>query len=141
MKALAGALLLLVVAGGLFFQDLGRYPLWDPDEARHAEVARALSVGHGVRPLFLPTLELQPCRGTPAPYYWLVALAYAGRGVGAEAARTPGALGALLTVLAVYLYALPRSGMAGALGAGLVLATSVGWWGPSRYGTLDMTLT
>ena len=56
---LAGAALLGLVAGGLFFQDLGRYPLWDPDEARHAEVAREMVVAHGWQRLVLPTFELQ----------------------------------------------------------------------------------
>jgi len=42
-RAVGGAALLALVAGALFFQDLGRYPLLDPDEARHAEVAREMA--------------------------------------------------------------------------------------------------
>ena len=42
-RALAGAVLLVVIAGALFFHGLGRYPLLDPDEARHAEVAREMA--------------------------------------------------------------------------------------------------
>lgn len=121
--------------------DLGRYPLWDKDEARHAEVARELAAGHGLRRLFLPTLELEPYREKPAGYYWLVALAYAVGGVQAGAARAPGALAALLVVLGVYAWALPRYGVRGAVGAGLVLATSAGWCGLARYANLDMTLS
>lgn len=140
-RALAGAALLVVVAGGLFTFDLGGYPLWDTDEARHAEVARELAAGSGVRRLFLPTLELEPYREKPAGYYWLAALAYTAAGVGAGAARAPSALAALLVVLAAYAWALPRHGVRGALGAGLVLATSVGWFGLARYASLDMTLS
>jgi len=139
--ALAGAALLLVVAGGLFSFDLGRYPLWDADEARHAEVARELGAGHGVRRLFLPTLEFEPYREKPAGYYWLVALAYRAAGPGAGAARAISAAAALAVVLAVYVWALPRYGVRGALGAGFVLATSAGWFGLARYASLDMTLS
>jgi 4-amino-4-deoxy-L-arabinose transferase-like glycosyltransferase len=140
-RALAGAVLLALVAGALFFQDLGRYPLLDPDEARHAEVAREMTDARGVRRVFLPTLDLQPYREKPAGYYWLVALAHAAAGPGEAAARSVSALAALLSVLALYAYALPRFGLAGALGAGLVATTSAGWFAFARYANLDMTLT
>jgi len=140
-RAVGGAALLALVAGALFLQDLGRYPLLDPDEARHAEVAREMAAGHGLRRLFLPTLDLEPYREKPAGYYWLVALAYGALGVGEAAARAVSALAALVAVLALYAYALPRWGVPAGLGAGLVAATSAGWFGLARYGNLDMTLT
>src|SRR5881296_2437830 len=140
-RAVGGAALLALVAGALFFQDLGRYPLLDPDEARHAEVAREMAAGHGLRRLFLPTLDLEPYREKPAGYYWLVALAYGALGVGEAAARAVSALAALVAVLSLYAYALPRWGVPAGLGAGLVAATSAGWFGLARYGNLDMTLT
>src|SRR6476660_4083838 len=139
-RALAGGLLLVLVSGGLFIQDLGRYPLVDPDEARHAQVAREMSKARGLRRLFLPTLDLRPYREKPAGYYWLVTLAHAVGGPGEAPARSVSALAALLCVLAVYAYALPRTGVAGALGAGLVAATSVGWFAFARYANLDMAL-
>src|SRR5881628_3807072 len=140
-RAVGGAALLALVAGALFFHDLGRYPLLDPDEARHAEVAREMAAGHGLRRLFLPTLDLEPYREKPAGYYWLVALAYGALGVGEAAARAVSALAALVAVLSLYAYALPRWGVPAGLGAGLVAATSAGWFGLARYGNLDMTLT
>src|SRR5216684_8271792 len=140
-RAVGGAALLALVAGALFFQDLGRYPLLDPDEARHAEVARQMAAGHGLRRLFLPTLDLEPYREKPAGYYWLVALAYGALAVGEAAARAVSALAALVAVLALYAYALPRWGVPAGLGAGLVATTSAGWFGLARYGNLDMTLT
>src|SRR2546427_11070583 len=76
-RTIAGGLLVAAVAGALFSQDLGRYPLWDPDEARHAEVAREMAAAHGIRRLLLPTLDLAPYREKPAGYYWLVTPAYA----------------------------------------------------------------
>ena len=141
MNRLGGAALLLLVAGATFLSGLGAYPLLDPDEARHAEVAREMAAGQGVRALLLPTLELQPYREKPAGFYWLATLAYAGLGVTETAARLPSAIAALLTVLAVYWWAVPRYGVPGALGAALVLTTSVGWYGLARFVNVDMTLT
>src|SRR5438093_1190546 len=140
-RAVGGAALLALVAGGLFLHGLGRYALLDPDEARHAEVAREMAAARGVRRLFLPPLDLEPYREKPAGYYWLVALAYGALGVGEVAARAVSALAARVAVLALYAYALPRGGPLAALGAGVVAATSVGWFGLARYGNLDMTLT
>src|SRR5260370_1325446 len=128
-RAVGGAALRTLVAGALFSQDLGRYPLLDPDEARHAEVAREMADGHGLSRLFLPTLDLEPYREKPAGYYWLVALAYAALGVGEAAARAVSALPALLAVLSLYAYALPRWGGPARLGAGLVGAPSAGRFG------------
>jgi 4-amino-4-deoxy-L-arabinose transferase-like glycosyltransferase len=141
MRPLIGAALLVLVAGALFFSGLGAYPLLDPDEARHAEVAREMAAGDGVRALLLPTLELKPYREKPAGFYWLVTLAYAVLGVCETAARLPSAIAALVTVLAVYAWAVPRHGVPGALGAALVLATSAGWVGLARFVNVDMTLT
>src|SRR2546429_9701251 len=81
-RAVGGAALLALVAGGLFLHGLGRYALLDPDEARHAEVAREMAAASGVRRLFLPTLDFEPYREKPPGYYWLVALAYGALGVG-----------------------------------------------------------
>jgi len=140
-SALAGALLVALVAGGLFGFGLGSYPLLDPDEARHAEVAREMASGRGIRRLFLPTLALEPYHEKPAGFYWLVAVAFGLGGVGAGAARAVSALAALATVLAVYGFAVPRFGVPAACSAALVLATTVGWFGLARLSTLDMTLT
>jgi len=141
MRPLAAAALLAVLVGALFLSGLGAYPLLDPDEARHAEVAREMADGNGLRALVLPTLELRPYREKPPGFYWLVTLSYAALGVSEAAARLPSALAALVTVLAVYAWAVPRHGVPGALGAALVLATSAGWFGLARFVNVDMTLT
>jgi 4-amino-4-deoxy-L-arabinose transferase-like glycosyltransferase len=141
MRPLAAGLLLTVVLGALFLSGLGAYPLLDPDEARHAEVAREMTEGRGLRALFLPTLELRPYREKPPGFYWLATLSYATLGVSEAAARLPSAIAALVTVLAVYAWAVPRHGVQGALGAALVLATSAGCFGLARFVNVDMTLT
>src|SRR5437867_4475546 len=130
--AFAGGVLLALVAGGLFFQDLGRYPLWDPDEARHAEIAREMAAAHGWRRLVLPTFELAPYREKPPGHYWLVSLAYTALGVGAGAARTPGAVAAWLLVMVLYAWTLPRAGVAGAPGGGPVPPPRAGRARPPR---------
>ena len=140
-RGLLGGVLLALVAGALFLDGLGRSPLLDPDEARHAEVAREIFDARGVRGRLLPTLDYRPYSEKPPAYYWLVALAYRARGVDEAGARTVSALAALVAVVAIYAYALPRFGTAGALAAGLVTATSGGWLALSRYANLDMTLT
>jgi 4-amino-4-deoxy-L-arabinose transferase-like glycosyltransferase len=140
-RGLAGGALVVAAAAALFFWRLGTHPLIDPDEARHAEVAREMAAADGVRRLFLPTLEYEPYREKPPAYYWLVTLAYRLRGVDEAAARGVAASAALLAVLGLYLYAVPREGVAGALGAAAVAATSTGWLALARYATLDMALT
>ncbi|HJQ85800.1 MAG TPA: hypothetical protein VKA21_17055, partial [Candidatus Binatia bacterium] len=68
-RALAAGVLLAAVAGALFLVGLGRHPVLDPDEARHAEVAREMAAARGVRRLVLPTLDFRPYREKPAGYY------------------------------------------------------------------------
>src|SRR5436309_9235486 len=140
-RALAGGVLLALVGGALFFPGLGAHPLLDPDEARHAEVAREMAEARGIRRLLLPTLDFRPYREKPPGYYWLVTAAFGLLGPGEAGARLPSAVAAFVTLLALYAYAVPRFGLAGALGAGLAAATSVGWFALARYGNLDMTLT
>lgn len=138
---LAGAcgLALVVTLVGTF--DLGRYALWDPDEARHAEIAREMLHGSGLAHWWVPTLEFQPYREKPAPYYWFTSTAYRLLGETELAARAPSAVMAIVTVLAVYGHAAPRVGVAGGLAAAAVLATQAGWFWIARLGTLDMTFT
>lgn len=139
-RALAGAVVLALVAL-LSLSGLGVYPLLDPDEARHAEVAREMVATGGVAHVFLPTLDFRPYREKPPGHYWLVALAYRALGVGERGARTVSAVAALLGVVAIYSYAVSRVGVAAAAAAALACATSAGWFALARYGSVDMTLT
>src|SRR5262249_4343465 len=116
-------------------------PLWDVDEARHAEVAREMATGHGWRRFFLPTFANEPYREKPPGFYWLVTASYELAGVSAGAARGGSAGAAWIVLLATYLYAAGRDGAAGGLGAAIVLLTSLGFAGFGRYANLDMVLT
>src|SRR5207247_1921672 len=125
-RAVGAAARLALVAGGLFLHGLGRYALLDPDEARHAEVAREMAAASGVRRLFLPTLDFEPYREKPPGYYWLVALAYGALGVGEAGARGGSALAAPGAVRALYAYALARVGGPAGAGAGAGAAAAGG---------------
>src|SRR5262249_60534815 len=93
---------------------VGRVPCWAPAEAGHAGVAREMASAPGVRGLLLPPLALEPYREKPAGYYWLVTLAYGVAGVREAPARAISGVAALIAVLMLYLYAVPRAGVAGA---------------------------
>src|SRR5258705_11619327 len=114
LRAAIGALLVACVAGALFGWRLGAHALLDPDEARHAEVAREMAAGSGVARLFLPTFELAPYREKPAGWYWLAAAAMRAIGPTGTAAPLASAVAALLAGYAVYALAAPREGPASA---------------------------
>jgi 4-amino-4-deoxy-L-arabinose transferase-like glycosyltransferase len=110
----------------------------DPDEGRYAEIAREMLVsGNYLTPHlnFLPYLEKPPL------VYWLTALALHLGGFNEWAARLIPALSALGGVLAVYWLASHLWGPGTALLAGLVTATSSGYFVLARLLLLDMTLT
>lgn len=83
----------------------------------------------------------RPYHDKPILHYWLVSAAYALGGVDAASARTVSALAMMLTVLAVYAWSATRWGVRSALGAAIVLATSLEFLALGRYASLDMTFT
>jgi 4-amino-4-deoxy-L-arabinose transferase-like glycosyltransferase len=129
---------LVAVAVCVLLAGLGSYPLWDPDESRHAEIARQMVVhGHWV----VPVLNGLPYYDKPAPFYWLVRAAYALVGVNELAARFPSAVATLLTLVIVHRFALRRFGRrAAALGA-LIYLTAPEVVALGRFCNLDATLT
>jgi len=77
-------LLLLLVAGVLFFPNLGAHALWDVDEAHNAECAREMLDGEN---WIVPTFNFVLRTDKPALLYWLMILAFKWFGVGEFAAR------------------------------------------------------
>jgi len=120
---------------------LGGYGLWDPDEGRHAAIARELFAATTWRGWLLPSHNFEPYYDKPILYYWLTGLAYAGIGVNEAGARLVSALAALGTLLAVFRWTAVVANVATARRAVLVLATSLGFVSLGRYGSLDMLLT
>jgi 4-amino-4-deoxy-L-arabinose transferase-like glycosyltransferase len=129
---LVGVLLLM------FSVNLGGPALWDPDEGRHAEIAREALV---TRNWLTPTLDFEPYHQKPMPFYWLVTESFALLGQNETAARLPSALAAAWTVLATALWARRYAGALEGLLAGCILATAGGFVATGRFVVLDMSFT
>jgi 4-amino-4-deoxy-L-arabinose transferase-like glycosyltransferase len=122
----------------LFFLHLGRYGLWEPDEARYAEISREmLSSGNYI----VPHLNYVPYIEKPPLLYWLNALAMRVLGVNEFAARLVNALSALFIVCIAYYFTLKVFDRRRALLAAVVLATSVLYAVMAQVLTTDMLLT
>jgi len=133
------AALALVVAAAAFLLGyrLDAHPLWDPDEAKHAEVAREmLAEGRLLEPL----INFEPYHHKPSLLYALIGVAYRVFGVGELGARIVPALSAIATLLAVFRYGRRRS-LAEGLLACLLLASCGFFVAVGRYTNFDATLT
>ncbi len=132
--AVAGLLLGSLVLLG---NNLG-YTLFEPDEARNAELALNI-----VRTGQWASLELggQPYWDKPPLMAWSVAAAYRVFGISEFSTRLPGALCGVFTVLATWFVARRMTGAAAAVVAAGVLLGSLGFVIAGRYVTMDMALT
>src|SRR5262245_41676235 len=92
-------LLLLVLAGGLFFPSLGTPSLWDIDEGHNVEATREMGESGN---WIVPTFNFQLRVDKPALLYWLQLAAFRLVGVNELAGRLPSALAALAAVLLTY---------------------------------------
>ncbi|HEY6873125.1 MAG TPA: glycosyltransferase family 39 protein [Geobacteraceae bacterium] len=130
--------LLLVVFGTAFFQFLGRIPLLEPDEGRYAEIPREM-IERG--DFITPHLNYVKYFEKPPLHYWLNALSFELFGQNEFAARFPGALMGLLTVLLTYHAGRTLFGRRAGLLAALILGTATGFLVQARLDITDMTLT
>ncbi|MCL5043811.1 MAG: glycosyltransferase family 39 protein [Deltaproteobacteria bacterium] len=130
---------LFALGGSLFFFHLGSYALWEPDEARYAEIGREMAVS---RDFIIPHLDQVPYVEKPPLLYWLETLSISLGGVNEGAARVPVALFALLALAATVAFCL-RAGAdrSSAFISGLVLATSALYAIMAQVLTTDMLLT
>jgi 4-amino-4-deoxy-L-arabinose transferase-like glycosyltransferase len=129
---------LLLIFGVTFFQFLGRVPLIEPDEGRYAEIPREmLELGDFIT----PHLNYVKYFEKPPLHYWLNALSFKIFGENEFAARFPGALMGLLTVLLTYHVGRRLFGRREGLLAALILGTSIGFIIQARIDIIDMTLT
>jgi 4-amino-4-deoxy-L-arabinose transferase-like glycosyltransferase len=138
LHPVAGPLLIAVTCLAVFFTGLGAPPLLDPDEGRHAEVAREMLVSGN---WLTPTLDFEPYRDKPALFYWLAASSMSLFGVDEWAARLPSAVAACLGVLATVWWGSRFFGRLTGMLAGLILATSGIYIGLGRFVMIDMTFT
>ncbi|GIW43979.1 MAG: hypothetical protein KatS3mg077_1261 [Candidatus Binatia bacterium] len=137
--AIVGVPALAILVALLYLCCLGRMPLLDPDEGRHAEIAReALQTGNWIA----PTLNYQPYHHKPMPFYWLVAGGLSAFPAYPEVgARLPSALAAVCAVAATTWWTATFLGLPLGLLAGAVLATAVGFVVVGRAVLVDMSFT
>ena len=132
-------LVLGLLAALLFLPGLGRRDLWNPDEARYAQVAREMTEA---RSWSLPRLNGEVYTQKPPLFFWLIAAAGAlGGGIGETTARVPSALAAIGATLLVFLLGHRLFGRRAAWLAAAAFAScfKVLWQG--RFGQIDMVLT
>jgi len=128
---------LIIIAGILFFFNLGATSLWDPDEPRQAIMAREMmDRGDYIRPYLngVPYLEKPPF------YSWMIMAAAKASGTLDEfASRAPSALAALLLVVITFLLGCRLGDERAGFLSGLVLATNYQFLSNARESVMDMT--
>ncbi|HVA41011.1 MAG TPA: glycosyltransferase family 39 protein [Candidatus Binataceae bacterium] len=131
------ALALLSLASAVFFFHLGSYGLWEPDEARYAEIAREMLAS---RNFIVPHLNYVAYVEKPPLLYWLGAMWMALLGVNEFAARLTPALAALAGVSMTWFFVRRTMGRGRALLAGAILTTSTLYAVMAQVLTTDMLL-
>lgn len=132
-----GFALVGVGAAALLGLALGEAPLLDPDEARHAEIAREMLVSGRV---LEPLINFEPYHHKPSLLYVLVGVCYRLFGVGETAARLVPALLSWLTIVTVYGYG-ARTSVAVGLVASSLLAACGFFVHVGRFTNFDALLT
>jgi len=136
--SLFGCLLLLILAGWLFFNHLGQTPLRSWDEAWYAEISRnILKKNHW----FLLEWNGLPYYDHPPLGFWLMAVSFKIFGISEFAARLPSALAGFGSIILIYLIGRKLFSESAGLGAGIILTTSPWFWLRAREGNLDIILT
>jgi 4-amino-4-deoxy-L-arabinose transferase-like glycosyltransferase len=131
-------LLLALGAALLFLPGLGRRDVWNPDEARYAEVAREMRESGSWA---LPRLNGAVYTQKPPLFFWLVAASSLLTGeVDETAVRIPSALAGIGAVLLVYRLGRRLQGRRAGVLAALVFATSFKVMWQARFGQIDMLL-
>jgi 4-amino-4-deoxy-L-arabinose transferase-like glycosyltransferase len=132
-----GILLVVAAALPLLLARIATLPLLDPDEAKHAQIAREmLQAGRWIEPLVYG----QPYHHKPSLLYLLIGLCYRVVGVGELGARIVPAAAGLLAVVATYLAASRERTTDGLLAALLLLASPL-FFAVARFTNFDGLLT
>jgi 4-amino-4-deoxy-L-arabinose transferase-like glycosyltransferase len=136
-KQVAMSLVLVAIGAVLFFINLG-YALFEPDEARYAQIALEMQQSGN---WLVPTLHGEPYLDKPPLLYWLTVASYSLFGVSEWSARLPCALAALFTVLATYLLGRCLVGDRAAWASALLLLMCGGFIAAGRFIMMDGPLT
>ncbi len=143
-RARIGALEMLVaaatlgLAGTVFFFHLGAYGLWEPDEARYAEIAREMLA---LREGLVPHLNYVAYIEKPPLLYWLTAGSFKLFGLNELAARMVPAASSLVSVLATLWFATRGFGRRHGIMAAAILATAPLYAVMAQVLTTDMLLS
>ncbi len=135
---------LLVVIGALALRApyLELVDLIDPTEARYANIAENMVLSHN---WLTPMVEMAegkvPYLGKPPLHFWLTAASYTLFGIDEWTTRLPTFLCALLILGTAYLFARSEFGKKEAIGAVLIMLSSVGFYFLSGASVTDVTLT
>jgi 4-amino-4-deoxy-L-arabinose transferase-like glycosyltransferase len=130
--------IVFLIAGLIFFFRLGVYGLWEPDEARYAEIAREMLQ---LRDFVIPHLNYVAYVEKPPLLYWLTAFSFRIFGVNQFAARLVPAIAAMLGVLATFIFADRAMGRRRAVMAAAILATAPLYAVMAQVLTTDMLLS
>ena len=123
----------------VYFSGLGDYGFIDPDEGRYSEIPREMIESGD---FITPRLNYVKYFEKPIMHYWLTALSFMAFGQNEFAGRfTPVTLGLLGCVITFLLALRVTKDFRAAVFSGLILASSVLWFGISRLNITDMTLT
>jgi 4-amino-4-deoxy-L-arabinose transferase-like glycosyltransferase len=129
--------LLLALAGILFFVGLGSTGLTDRDEGRNAEAGREMyEQGQWIS----PTFNYEPRFAKPVFMYWLMTLSYHLFGVDEFAARLPSAVAAMILIFLQYVFLARCRGPAVALFGAAMLLLNVEIIGLGRMALTDSVL-
>lgn len=132
-------LILGAAAALLILPGLGARDLWNPDEARYAEVAREMRQSGE---WLVPQLNGAVYTQKPPLFFWAIDLAARATGGSYElAARLPSALGAIGAVLLVYLMGERLFGRRAGWIAAAAFATCAKVLWQARFGQIDMLFT
>ncbi|MFB3884572.1 MAG: ArnT family glycosyltransferase [Thermodesulfobacteriota bacterium] len=132
-------LLLIGFCVALYFVNLGRWDLWDPDEPRYAQVAREMVTG-GDWILMHYNGKIYPDK--PPFFFWAVAVSsFFWQGFHSYAVRFVPALFGTLTVLLTFLFGKALYSSRTGFLSGLILATSIEFAYLSIRANIDTTLT
>lgn len=132
-------ILLLIFCFAIYFVNLGRWDLWNPDEPRYAEVAKEMVEGGDWVLMHYNGVNYG---NKPPLFFWLIALSsYLWQGFTSFSVRLPAALFGTLTVLLTFFLGwkiyTSRTGFL----SGLILATSIEFAYISTRADTDTTLT
>lgn len=131
--------LLLALCFVLFFVNLGRWDLWNPDEPRYAQVAREMVSGGD---WVLMHFNGEMYGDKPPLFFWLIALSsFLWNGFTSFSVRFPSAFFATLTVLLTFLIGRRLFSAQTGFVSGLVLATSLEFAYLATRANIDATLT